>query len=288
MLQLWGTPTPGTHGNAGGARVARLLLLLDANGSLKGEPMKTLLTSLTMLLLATPGASAADIAVFPANAVNLEEGEAAAIAEVLTSAFSDKNSGEVLGPAETAEALTGAEGATRTARMAAAARILGVKRYVTITAVQLKRKISLRGKLVWVDGSRTNRAEIVAASLDDMEAAAARLVKALLTGRTTAEARTHRTVTRREAGRKNRTFSEKIVGFRTGLVQPFASENLNTMATVHFDLRAEADTYFIEFGAGLLLPTGSGGGKATADCSRASGGRTTCPMARSRATSAGA
>lgn len=221
--------------------------------------MKTLLTSLTLLLLAAPTAYAADLAVFPPSSVNLEAGQGDAIGAVLAAALQAENVGEVVGPVDAAEALEAAQGESRTARAAAAARTLGVSRYVLLSAVRLDKKISLRGKLVWTDGSRTNRAEMVAAGLDDMEPAAKRLAKALLTGRTTKETVHHSNVTRREAAKRNRVFSERIVGVRTGIIKPFAGgEDFQTQATLHFDLRLEAETYFLEFGGGFVFPTGDG------------------------------
>ncbi len=225
--------------------------------------MKTLMTSLTMLLLAGPAAHAADLAVFPPNSVNLKNGEGDAIGAVLAAAFQSENVGEVVGPADAAEVFDGAQGTSRSARAAAAARALGVSRYVLLNAVRLDKKISLRGKLVWTDGSRTNRAEMVAQGLDDMEPAAQRLAKALLTGQTTKETVHHSNVTRREAAKRNRVFSEKIVGVRTGVVVPFASrEDFESQAVLHFDMRLEGETYFLEFGAGLALPTGGSDNKS--------------------------
>lgn len=230
--------------------------------------MKTLTTMLILVGVAAP-AHAVDVVVFPPNVVNLEAGEGTAIGEVLAGAFTsvtrnsktgDAAGATVMGPSESAEALAAAGGSSKDARAAAAAKVLGAERYVMLTAVRLKRKITLRGRLVWSDGSKSNSAEIVAGGLDDMEAAADRMARALLSGKTTAETRTHRSVTRREARRRNRTFSERITGVRTGIIKPLAGgASFDTQATLHFDLRLEGETYFIEFGAGLTLPTGDDG-----------------------------
>jgi hypothetical protein len=95
---------------------------------------------------------------------------------------------------------------------------------------------------------------MTAASLDDMEAVSTRLAAALLTGRTPDEVRNHHTVTAQEAKPRNRMFSEKVIGFRTGYVHPVSDVDFDPMIAAMFDARLEGETYFLEIGGGLMLP----------------------------------
>ncbi len=212
-------------------------------------------TAIALALLAIP-TLAAEVAVFPAGVVNLDEAQGDAVAQVVADAWAERSGQDTLGPIDTGDVYDRSEGQTGDQRAAAAASTLGVAQYVTVSAVRLEKKISLRARRHEVGGGVTGSAEIVAAGLDDVEAAAVRLVEALLKGASADDVRTHGTVTAREGQKRNRLFSEKVVGVRTGVVLPFASGGeFNAQALFHFDMRLEADSYFLEFGAGGAVPS---------------------------------
>ncbi len=211
-----------------------------------------------MLLLAASTATAAEVVVFPASVVNLEAGDGDAIAAVVADAFAARlGDATVLGPIDAQDALEVAVGPTRSARAAAAARALGAERHVVVDAVRLGRRISLNARLFWRDGRPPQQAKIVASTMDDIQVAARRLTDALLLGRPTRSAQPEQTVARRGAKPRDPTFTERIVGLRSGLVVPFAGgSRLEDQGVIHFDVRLEAEGYFVEFGAGMVLPAG--------------------------------
>ena len=96
-------------------------------------------------------------------------------------------------------------------------------------------------------------------SLDDLPPAAERMSRALVNRTSVVETMNIANVTRTEGARKNRTSTEKVMGFKTAFIVPYSSElNLDPMLALQFDGRFESEHYFLEFGAGLAIPSDSG------------------------------
>jgi hypothetical protein len=93
-------------------------------------------------------------------------------------------------------------------------------------------------------------------SMDDMEVVADRLVRSLIRRTPLEYTREIDNVTGKEARAPNRIFIEKVFGIRTAVVVPVAPD-LETSAALllQFDGRLEGSSYFLEFGAGLMLPS---------------------------------
>lgn len=213
------------------------------------SPLACLLT-----LLCASTALAADTAVFPPEATNLTEGESAVIGTLLAAAYADVSGKEVVPPRRTAPALV----ASPDLKLAAAS--LGVGEYIVITAVRMEVKISIQATLYNIHGSPLFSQKMTARTLDDTTEVADRLAMALHRRTDTEYTMNLDNVTRTEGQAPNRTFVEKVIGARTAVVFPVAKgERFEPSVVGQFDMRMEGHSYFIEFGAGLILP-GNGSG----------------------------
>lgn len=203
-----------------------------------------------MLLLGAVAASAADVAVLPVEATNLSEGEVAAIGIVVGNAYASEAGKAVALPAETASALA------REGGLAPALAALRASQVLKVSAVRLSSRITIHVALLGSDGSLVRQAELTAASLDDVEPVARRIARSLVQGITVEEARDLHTVTQREGQRKNKVFVTKSLGVKTGMSW-LRSSNLefDPMISLQFDARFEGERWFLEFGAGALMPT---------------------------------
>lgn len=202
----------------------------------------------------TPGLALAQTAVFPAQVTNLSEEEGAAITAVLADAYAEASPDPVTLAGEPRDEEGHAVPPT------AAAQQLQAKEYVTISATRLSQNIIISAARYSQSGEELYRVRMTAASLDDVETVAARMAKALVTRTDTSETLTIDTVTEREGEKKNRTFSEKVIGVKTGFDWVFSSSDFEPMISVGFDARLEAKHYFLEFGAGFALPASGGDG----------------------------
>ncbi|MBI5549418.1 MAG: hypothetical protein HY901_36490, partial [Deltaproteobacteria bacterium] len=104
-------------------------------------------------------------------------------------------------------------------------------------------------------GEQLYSAQMTALSMDDMPEVANRLARALAQKTTVEEAMTLDNITRKDAAPVNRTFSEKIIGVRTGFTMP--AQDFEPSLALGFDARLEGQNYFLEFGVGAFIPTDS-------------------------------
>jgi hypothetical protein len=220
---------------------------------------------ITGVTLAASATSAAEIAVFPVNAINLDPGDAEAIGTVIAQAYARETGADVMAPRAVSRA------AGEESNAATVAGWLGVEEYIEITAVGLidkdadrhqRRRGAADGRIIVQAARRAKngdviyRAEMTATSLGDMEAVAARLARALHEKRPAAETLALDTVTGKEAMGQNRTFTEKIFGLKTGAMIPLASgRKFEPAVSLAFDTRLETKKYFLEFGGQLTVPT---------------------------------
>jgi hypothetical protein len=210
--------------------------------------MSQILASLVAVMAAF-AASAAEVAVLPVEATNLSEGEAGAIGIVVGNALASEAGQVVALPAETASALT------REGGLAPALAALKASWYLKVSAVRLKTRITIHATLLTAEGALVRQAEMTAASLDDVEPVARRLARSLVRGVTVEEARDLHTVTEREGQRPNKVFVGKSLGLKTGMTWPSASAvRFDPDISLQFDARLEGERWFLEFGAGALLP----------------------------------
>jgi hypothetical protein len=137
----------------------------------------------------------------------------------------------------------------------AAAQKLGATEYVYATAVRLDTRIVITATRYSANGTPLQSAKMTASGLDDVEPASERLAKALSAHQATSATLTLDTVTRTEAKRPNRTWSDKVTGFKAGFTYPIGwGHQISPMMNAGFALRVEGSNHFLEFGAGLILP----------------------------------
>jgi hypothetical protein len=213
-------------------------------------------TALVLTLLFTRAAVAADVAVFQPTVVNLAPGQAEAVATLVAQAYARASGEEVL-PPRLAPVGAGAD-------LITAAAALGVREYLELSIIGLMPdgggrgdgRIIIQGTRRLASGQPVHEVEMTAASLADVQPVADRLARALWQKTSTDATRTLRTVTGREAQPENRTFSQKVMGVKTQVAVPVASDiTLQPLVALGFDGRLEGRNYFLEFGAGLEVPT---------------------------------
>lgn len=192
--------------------------------------------------------AAARVLVFPAEVTNLEPGEGEAIVAVVADAYAEASDQQVT--------LVKADPDAPTGDYPERAKALGGSEYLVIRIVRLEEKVRVRVARHRADGNIVASETMTAVSLDDMEPVAERLALALVQNSSVEDTRTHRNVTGKEVRAKNRVFNEKIVGVKAHLDAPFASGvDIAPAVGIGVDFKLEADSYFLEFGAGFLVPT---------------------------------
>jgi hypothetical protein len=188
-----------------------------------------------------------DVAVLPAELANMTPEEGQAINAVFADAYAEVSTDKVT-------LAKGVEG-DKPHSPDQTARDLGAQQYVTLRATRLSARIILTAALHSADGKELHRVRMTAASLDDIEPTAQRMAKALHDRTSTDETQTIDNVTEREGQKKNRTFSEKVMGIKTSIEYPMNGGDYQTVMNFGFDGRLEGESYFLEIGAGFALPS---------------------------------
>lgn len=196
---------------------------------------------------------AAEVAVFVPRATNISQEDSDVIGALIAQNYAEQSGRTVMAPNESRATLASATDER------AAAQLLGVAEYLEVGVVRLGEKIKVRATLYnTASGDELYSAHALAMSLDDMEFVAERIARALYGRKPLRETRTLGSVTAAEGRAPNRTFVEKVMGFKLNTTQPIASgKDFDTHMSLLFDGRLESERYFLEFGAGLVLPTGS-------------------------------
>jgi hypothetical protein len=213
--------------------------------------MRSLAFAFAMLACVVGSVSAQNVGVMPVRGTNLTDGERDAIGALLASAYSGQlKEGRVFGPDETgpvlAQAGTEKDAATQ----------LVLSEYITISAVKLDQRIAIDATIHNKHGSRLYQTRATAMSLDDMQAVSERMAISLHRRTELEHTQTLDNVTEKEAKRPTRTFAENVAGVRTAVVFPFVSDrDTAPMLLGQFDMRLEGRSYFLEFAAGLMLPS---------------------------------
>jgi hypothetical protein len=225
------------------------------------DSSEVLVTSSAEASLATafppPPAGSGGIALFPVVATNLTEGESAALGVLLASHLREQKGGRIIAPE-----IAGKYSLDSSDQQAAAS-YMKVEQYLSVEAVRLDRTTIVTATLYDQGGRVVWSAKMSGKSVDDFQYISERLVNSLLTGTPLEKTRTLDNVTANEAEGTNRTFVEKVFGFKTGVVVPYSAQiKLASMVGLSFDARLEGRRYFLEFGGGLLVPAASYDGGA--------------------------
>lgn len=194
--------------------------------------------------------AAAEVAVMQAELANVTVEEGQAINAVFADAYAEVNADKVT----LAKAPEGAQALPPDQ----VARDLGAQQYIMVRATRLSSRIILTAALYSADGKELHRVRMTAASLDDIEPVAQRMARALHDRTSTDETQTIDNVTEREGQKKNRTFSEKVIGVKTSIEYPMNGGNYPPALNFGFDTRLEGDSFFLEVGAGFLVSSSGG------------------------------
>jgi hypothetical protein len=194
--------------------------------------------------------SFATVMVLPVKGTNLEPGEVDAIGQMITGSVQTEAKEATVGPVDAQKAVDETGGYPQ------AAKKLGAKEYVYVTAVKLNARIVLTATRYDADGHYIYSAKMSATTLDDIEPASDRLAKALLHQQTTTEVRNVDNVTQTEGTKPNRVTAQKVAGFKGSFTYPIGwGEKIAPQMSGAFDLRLESGMHFIEIGVGLTFPT---------------------------------
>jgi len=224
-------------------------------------------------LFLTSEARAADVAVMPVQCVNLSEGEADAIGVMFANAFARDARVTVASPLVTKQFQTGDK------THAAISTELGVRRYVELRAARVGNRVSLDGVLHAQDGATLWQAKTTAWTLESMDAAVTTLSQALAWRRSipavpvgaspeVARLPAYETPSVPEAAaeEENRRVSKASNGVKVGVMVPrFSDKTFSPTIMIQFDGRLGPRDYFLEYGAGLFLPSNEHYGDETVD-----------------------
>jgi hypothetical protein len=200
-------------------------------------------------------ARAADLAVMPVGASGLSPGDAEALGVLLARAVARDAHVVVASPQETKPLLDGGQTA------AVAAGRLGVSSYIELTATRVERAVTLSGALFGADGTLLFQAETSGPSLEEMDFALSALAHALVWRKPVAVAAVAPSAPERAASEPAAATTQTPSAYRgsygpkVGLVMPRASgRSFSPSYAVQFDARFGPPSYFVELGAGLLIP----------------------------------
>jgi hypothetical protein len=213
---------------------------------------QALFLALAALFIVAPptSARAADIAFFPAETSNLSPSDALAVGELLAQSYASVSHQAVLSPTRTQDTVA------KSPSYEAAAATLGVAEYVRISTLAVGRLIVVTATRYQADGTSLYQSKMTAQAVEDIPAISDRMAKSLFYRVDDEEVRTRHNVTMTEARVENRRATEKVIGIKTGLYVPFAKDaDYAPHVSVQFDMRFEMDRFFLEFGAGIILPT---------------------------------
>ena len=199
------------------------------------------------LVLSAPASAAVMVA--PVEGTNLTLGEVEAISQTVASAYRMAQQEAVIPLSEARQAVE------QTGGVREAANRLGATEYVYVTAVRLDTRIVITATRYSASGTPLHSAKMTASGLDDVEPASERLAKALAAHQATSNTLTLDTITKTEAKRPNRKWSDKVTGFKAGFTYPVGwGHEISPMMNAGFALRVEGENHFLEFGVGLILP----------------------------------
>ncbi|MES1179183.1 MAG: hypothetical protein ABUL62_33015 [Myxococcales bacterium] len=211
--------------------------------------MKIMSVALGALGVVLSAPAYAAVLIAPVEGTNLAPGEAEAISQTVASAYQVAQSEAVIPLAEARQAIE------QTGGVQEAAKKLGASEYVYATAVRLDTKIVITATRYSASGAPLHSAKMTATGLDDVEPTSERLAKALALQQATSATQTLDTVTKTETKRPNRTWSDKVTGFKAGFTYPIGwGHDVSPMMDAGFALRVEGGEHFLEFGVGLVLP----------------------------------
>ncbi len=202
-----------------------------------------------MIIVWASSAWAADIAIFPVQVTNLTPQQAEAVGAVIAQQYA-KISGKKVIPPERANRAVREEG-----NLASAAQELNVFEYIETNAIALDTKILIDAIRRSSTGKQIARAQMTAVSLDDMIEVGDRISRALLEKTPIDQAHALDNTTKLKTNPAQRIRAKKNLGVKSSLIFPVISGKFDPLVSIGFDARLESLRYFLELGAGFLIPS---------------------------------
>jgi hypothetical protein len=108
------------------------------------------------------------------------------------------------------------------------------------------------------NGATIYKVEMTLVTYGDIEEASDRIAEALFRRVPVEQTKSLTNITRREGMGNNRTFTEKRKGIKIGGMFPYSWQtnvSVSSIVTIGFDMRLDAEKYFLEIGGGGKIPT---------------------------------
>lgn len=194
---------------------------------------------------------------FIPKAINLEAGQVESFGAVCSGAYARVSESQVINPTQ-AQSAVGENGS-----LVDAAKSLQAHELVELTLIDLSSQRGPGRLLIsavrrGVDGKEIFSAEFTAGSLDDAPEVCERIALSLTKKLAAKETINRHNVTAAEArlsAKPNRLGSERVIGVKTSFLGAFsAGATVNPLGSIAFNARLEQERFFIEFGAGALIP----------------------------------
>jgi hypothetical protein len=226
-----------------------------------------LLGTVCFCVFSAANAQAAAVAVMPVQGVNLSEGQCDAIGVFFSNAYARDAHVAVASSSDTKPVWSELKASLPTATR------LGAPQYVDLSAIRLGSKVTLAGVLHGPDGKEIYRAEASAPSLDEIDAAAARLARALIWRQPVPAAAYPSAPQAVESAPEavpapetpaSPSSAGNMFGMKGAMAFPVVSgRTLSPQVGFQFDARIGPREHFMEVGAGFLVPTDDSSGSGS-------------------------
>ncbi len=215
------------------------------------------LTTALFILASTVVSAAEPVAMFTPKAFNVDEKQLSSFGAVCATKYASVAQTPVIAP-DIARQAIGPNGS-----LVEAAAALHAHELIELTVISLATPTSpgrwiIEGIRRDAAGKELYRTEVTAESLNDAVPACERMALSLSKMVPPTETLNRHNVTAAEmaeTSEPNRTGTEKLLGVKTNFALPLSgSGSVNPLWSVAFDARLEFPRYFIELGAGFLIP----------------------------------
>ncbi len=220
--------------------------------------MKTAFARIGSLVLffVASSAMAGQVAVYIGKAINVTPAQAEAVAAVCALEYGKASGATVIDPTKAQRAVTPAASVVEVAEALNASELVELTLVSLATADQPGR-LMVNAVRRDAQGREIFHADLTAGSFDDAAPVCQRLAEALTSKSDPVTLADRHNITSFEARTSNeptRIGTEKVLGVRTGIAMALASSEMNPVGNIAFDARFEFDRFFLEVGAGILIP----------------------------------
>ena len=208
--------------------------------------------SIILLFISIVNISAQDIAVLVSNFTTISEEESKTFLALFAKEYNTVTNKNVYDISKAQEIYK-----ENDYNIVSTSETIQVSEYIVITAITVNQKIILDAVLYDRQGNNILKAENSALSIDELPNACTHLATSLASkSNATKPEKAEIQDKDEEQERQEDFFQEKIIGFKTGIIQPYHKDtSFEAHITVGFNMKIESKKFFIEFGAGPLLPS---------------------------------